>query len=823
MKKLMFKHIIAILLTGAALSVSACNDEKPKPEDPEITDPTDCENPDDPACSTDPCVKDPDSTECKQQNDPCAKDPDSTACKQQNDPCVKNPNDPSCQTDPDFVDPDKEVIPDADGDTISDKNECQQGDPETGEGCEDTDGDTIPDYKDEDSDNDTIPDKIEAFNGGDPKRAPGKCGINPIPAFRSTDADLNEISDSLEAGPDPKNPVDTDNDTIPDFCSPDNDGDGYEDAVEFTGFFDANGKSMMECAPDATEPGTAEKPFDCDGDTVPDYLDFDSDGDTIEDAFESSDDTDSDGFINRYDLDSDGDTIPDKDERGTGDKPRDSDNDEIPDYLDLDSDNDGLPDNAEVFCDNLGIHSSTLADTDKDGQSDLAEYAIATDNKADPKDFICNADKNVKDFIQFYFELPLSGEESTDTLFFTPQITKADVFLNIDNTGSMQDAIKNLQDHFTKVVVSAVRERVPDSQFGLSIFGDKEGTIWRLEQAITDNTDLFQQKLNAVSRDAYGTDNPEAGYHALYKITSDPSVGFREGSLPIIIHVTDAPSNNNGDVNAQKAFEQVNKIGARVVPLAIPFTAADNKGDWPALLKADAELIASSTNAKVPVCAYQISASQWVCGENKCCTNGYCPKSNKPNCGTYTSGVSAIENSCTLAISYENKDYISRTIDDINSLAYKTVLAIEALVKYGSYTVSTRVIGTEIPEDERASAEKTDTSCFLSKIEALEFVAPENTTVSDCLKNIPTAPADVAGVGYNDSFTNFAVGAAKKEDPKSKLTFKVTAKNDNCVKPATKARTYKAFIEVYNPSTKLIFDRQEVAIIVPGIPEEKIN
>lgn len=809
MNTINFKRIIALLLTGAALTISACDDDKDKKQEIEITDPDpgECEDPNDPECSPakDPCKDDPTKPEC-----------------QTPDPCTVNPNDPACKADPqdpNFKPPEEEVIPDADGDTISDKNECLQGDPETGAECEDTDGDTIPDYKDDDSDNDTIPDKLESFNDGDLKRAPGKCGMSPVPAYRSTDADMNEILDADEAGEDPTKPVDTDKDATPDFCSPDNDGDGHADVDEFLGFFNLEGKSMMECAPDATEPGSAQKPFDCDNDTIADYLDTDSDGDGLEDVFESSEDSDGDGFVDRYDFDSDNDTITDGDERGSGDKPADTDDDTIPDYLDLDSDNDGLPDKDEVFCDNLSIRSTIKTDTDEDGQSDLAEYAIAIANNADPKDYICMADKNVKDFIEFYFELPLSGEESSDTLYFTPQITKADVFLNIDETGSMQDAITNLQQHFTKVVVAAVRERVPDSQFGLSTFGDKEKDIWTLRQSITDNTSAFQAQLDKVAKKMYATDNPEAGYHALYKIASEPSVGFREGSLPIIIHVTDVPSNNNGGINAETAFAQVNKIGARVVPLALPFTAKDKNGDWPALLKADAELIASSTHSSVPICAYQNSDSSWVCGENKCCTNGYCTK----DCGNYKSGVDAVDGACTLAINYENANYITTSINGINALAYKTVLAIEALVKYGSYTVSTRVIGTEIPAEERASEDKTDTSCFISKIEALEFVGPENATTAACLKNIPTKAADVSGVGYNDSFTDFAVGAAKSDDPKSKLTFKVFAKNDNCVKPATKARTYKAFIEVYNPSTKLIFDRQEVAIIVPGVPEEKIN
>ena len=56
---------------------------------------------------------------------------------------------------------------------------------------------------------------------------------------------------------------------------------------------------------------------DSDNDGIPDFLDLDSDGDGLADALEGSQDTDGDGLPDYLDTDSDGDTIPDSQE-GSG-------------------------------------------------------------------------------------------------------------------------------------------------------------------------------------------------------------------------------------------------------------------------------------------------------------------------------------------------------------------------------------------------------------------------------------------------------------------------------------------------------------------------
>ncbi len=747
-----------------------------------------------------------------------------------------NPDKPGTNPDKPGTNPDnptkppKSDVPDEDGDTISDADEGRDENV-------DTDGDGTPDYLDEDSDNDTIPDSVEAINGGDPGNLPYTALGCEVPAFRTLDADCNGIPDKDEVKFDSNGvPSDIDNDTIPDFADEDNDGDNIGDAEEIKGSASEHDQDVsgMDCDNDKTpDPfGTPENPIDCDQDGIPDYNSPDSDGDTVGDFFEGTADSNKDGFYDRYSQDSDGDTIPDKDERGKGENPADTDDDGLYDFQDLDSDNDGLLDQHEVYCDSLQLHSSVVADADGDTYSDLAEYATAASNGKSPKDYICSADKNVKEFVTFYFELPRGGNSSDQKLLFEPSITQADIVLNIDTTGTMQTAIENLQQFFSKIVVSETRKRVPESQFGLSIFRDLDAEpAWQLWKAISPDDDAFNSKLGEVKSKNDSTDVPEAGYEALYEIaTGDVSknskaynvvakpegiggVGFRTGSLPIILHVTDANSNEKGHSAAQ-AFEALNKIGARVIQLGTPITpsAAD-------ALKAEGIKMAKNTNAVVPVCAYQYDNGKWACGENKCCTNeAYkaSPVGEDPDS----------DGNCVLSI--QPHFDLSREFEDasgnyVNNLAYKTVLAIEALVKYGTYNVSTRVIGVPFTDEERFSDDKPDTSCFIDKIEALSYTPPDNEIVRNCLKNIPTQPTKFNDSAYDNGFSHFAVGTALASGARSQLQFNVVAKNDNCVKPSVEARSYKATIQVYDPVTELVFAQHEVAIIVPGEALEQIN
>ncbi|KDN56363.1 gliding motility protein [Flavobacterium seoulense] len=115
-------------------------------------------------------------------------------------------------------------------------------------------------------------------------------------------------------------PKDSDNDGIPDQLDADSDNDGIPDIVE-----SQENSFVLNSTTDANRNGIYDifesrlNPIDTDNDGVPDYLDLDSDNDGIYDAFETGSnntDTDNDGIKNYRDLDSDNDLCPDVIEAG---------------------------------------------------------------------------------------------------------------------------------------------------------------------------------------------------------------------------------------------------------------------------------------------------------------------------------------------------------------------------------------------------------------------------------------------------------------------------------------------------------------------------
>ena len=150
----------------------------------------------------------------------------------------------------------------------------------------DSDGDNIPDSLDADSDNDGIPDLIEA------------SGLNII--LTGNDANLDGLDDVFTNGF--VTPIDSDNDSIPDYLDLDSDNDGVYDLFEaghaqvdanLDGRIDnaaatvgANGLvNALETVPDNfTLTYTVS---DIDANNIFNYIDLDSDGDTCPDVIEA--------------------------------------------------------------------------------------------------------------------------------------------------------------------------------------------------------------------------------------------------------------------------------------------------------------------------------------------------------------------------------------------------------------------------------------------------------------------------------------------------------------------------------------------------------
>lgn len=714
--------------------------------------------------------------------------------------------------------------------------------------------------------------------------------------------------------------TDTDGDTIPDFwdrCDNDKDEDGTPDCQDL----DSDGDTI----PDSVEAGTDrelyEDPIDSDSDTIPDFLSLDADGNGIPDAVEG---------LCKVNRDENGDPLRDDDGNivvADSCKPftlngvvvksvdgiplSDTNGDTIPDFQSYDNDGDGLPDGDEVNCDPqkypfAATNTRLSHDSDGDGGSDAAEYAAAQfaieqnkncDNEtkkcykipsltqighfeliSSPDQVICDAAVEVKDIFDFYFELPKNGPEKSDNLIFSPSVSKLDVVINLDVTGSMQAEIDDIKSKLGSTIIPKTKERVSDSAFGISAFADFPITLgnnsgvhygyptnrtkyqadkpWNMLANVTTDSGVL---TGAVSNYALtdGADYPEAGYESLWQIagadtvtsetqtkyatmandgtycTGNPTgwtlleaitptadrwggARFRNDSLPVVVHVTDAPSHSSTlatgfslqeypyatyiqNPHTDVAVHQLYKDkGARIISVYRRSSDdakknADQEGiaagaQHPVLLNTSTE-----TNAIVPACAFKKSDNTWTCGENKCCTVTTAAGSVDPNDGK-----------CTLSYGIVNGASLSETLVD----------GIDALVKYGTNEVATRVIGSPIPGSDKTTA------CFIKRVVANKYVAPPQEPEASCnpvatkekFKANPTDP----DLDYFNGFSNFAAGTSSINREGAKLHFDVIAQNDDCVAPKRTAQAFSAQIELYNPTTNLSLGKREVYIIVPG-------
>jgi len=234
-----------------------------------------------------------------------------------------------------------------------------------------TDGDTVPDYRDLDSDNDGLTDINES--GLIDSNSDGIVDVNGTLVDPTTIPNTNGTLNPLI----PNNPklagiLDLDKNGVID-NSNDTDSDGIPDVTDEV---DALFKTALA--------------LDTDNDGISDEYDLDDDNDgildTVEEKGNPTRDTDNDGVIDSKDLDSDNDGLLDLLESGQDVSAVDSDNNESNGVLDsiIDADNDGVMD--VVDADETDPSSAGLVtpiDTDMDGESDFQDVDSDNDGLSD--------------------------------------------------------------------------------------------------------------------------------------------------------------------------------------------------------------------------------------------------------------------------------------------------------------------------------------------------------------------------------------------------------------------------------------------------------
>ena len=294
------------------------------------------------------------------------------------------------------------ALGDTDGDGLSD------GDETPNMSLVDTDNDGTADPFDTDDDDDGILTAVEVldYDWTDPVDTPPDTDNDGLIDPHDLDSDGDGLLDSVE-GED-----DSDGDGLSNRIDVDSDNDGIGDAEEVVGDSDSDGTDDVHDVDDDGDgiPTATEGAIDSDGDGTLDYLDLDSDADWIEDNIEGTFDSDNDGTADYLDTDSDADGLTDLEE-GFGDSDsdgaedfRDSDDDDdhlltilealggvavdsdqdgVPDHLDLDSDNDGFGDEEESDADSDGDGIRDSLDDDSENDSIPDRDELAGDSDAD--------------------------------------------------------------------------------------------------------------------------------------------------------------------------------------------------------------------------------------------------------------------------------------------------------------------------------------------------------------------------------------------------------------------------------------------------------
>lgn len=307
--------------------------------------------------------------------------------------------------------------PDADKDGIQDSVDTEDamfGSPASA-ALKDTDGDSVPDYRDLDSDNDGIKDLYESGLPNPGTLDPDGNGVINLVADTDNDGIQDSVDEADGTFGSPGGPAlkDTDRDSVPDYLDLDSDNDGikdlYESGLPNLSTIDTDKNGVIDTGTDADQDGIQDSvdkvtsgpgafgstdlptPLDTDGDTVPDYRDLDSDNDGINDIVENRNpsvvDADNNGMVDGADNDKDGilggaDTNDALFGSPNSHTPVNSDNDPLPDFQDLDSDNDSISDlvesglvkgGANGYTDNPEDGVVDGPDTDGDGIQDSVD------------------------------------------------------------------------------------------------------------------------------------------------------------------------------------------------------------------------------------------------------------------------------------------------------------------------------------------------------------------------------------------------------------------------------------------------------------------
>lgn len=150
-----------------------------------------------------------------------------------------------------------------------------------------------------------------------------------------------------------------------------------------------------------------------------------------------------------------------------------------------------------------------------------------------------------------------------------------DIYLLTDQTGSMGPKIGIVRDRMQQIIDSR-KEMVSDVRFGVGSYGDEEelgGDGFRNRQTLTSNSKPVKSAISKIKANA-GGDNPEAGLVALYRVATDPSIGWRSEAQKVVVIFGDCPQHeptcvDGSAISREDVVAVLNRRGISVVSIDV--------------------------------------------------------------------------------------------------------------------------------------------------------------------------------------------------------------------------------------------------------------
>ena len=469
-------------------------------------------------------------------------------------------------------------------------------------------------------------------------------------------------------------------------------------------------------------------------------------------------------------------------------------------------------------------------DADGDGASDSIEVALATD-PADPAD-----NPDARGMVVFLMPYQAPPEPTSRDLSLEVRLSRADVAILLDTSGSMAGTVARIQNHLAGLVTRLAAE-VDDLGFGAAGYGDipmddnansyADVPFYLVHRIMTAKSEAGLRSIvrsfdyrNIITDGTgpwfaimRGGDEPEQGWEALRQAATgvglvypdawdegtqevpafDPDaahpsppvdgeevgtrggLGFRDDALPILIQITDTEHHDQPVADTTPAL--ATRSTAFEALAAIGAKVVGNMA-WKVEGHDDLVAVAKATGARVPPETWGVEGGDRPdnCPADRCCLVGNDPDTASPE----VQPLPDPDGLCTLVFQSDRYD------TNLGELMARAVLSI---ARAGRFAVGALL--RDDPSDDLDVA-----AAFGARIEAI--------ALGDCFGATAT---DTDGDGRADSFPDLPTG--------SSACFRLSVSSNTSVAPGPAARAYRATLRVTGDGVAA-FSTAEVHFVVPG-------